>query len=284
MPDAGSARPEVRSEVGSEVRAEVRAEVRPAVRPSVGAVVVAVPVRDEEARVGACLRSVVAAAARTPVPVVVAVALDRCTDASRARVEEVLGPGDARWAAVELDGPGAGRTVAEARDAAVRAGLALLGGGPGGASDGDPDEDAVWLACTDADTRVPGTWLQEQVRRADEGADVVAGAVRLDDDPRLPRRSRERYEELLRSRDRAGAAHAHVYGANLGVRASSWRAAGGFPRVRTGEERALLGAVEGAGGRVVRPRGPRVTTSARPRGRAPGGLADLLDGFARPSA
>lgn len=69
----------------------------------------------------------------------------------------------------------------------------------------------------------------------------------------------------------------HVYGANLGVRASTWRDVGGFPRVAVGEDAALLAAVDAAGGQVVRPVEPSVTTSGRRHGRAPGGLADLLD-------
>ncbi|WP_299038716.1 glycosyltransferase family 2 protein [uncultured Pseudokineococcus sp.] len=255
-------------------------------RPRVRAVVVAVPVRDEEARVAACLRSVLAAAARAEVVVVVAVALDRCADASRARVDEVLGTGTGTGAVVvELGGPAPGRTVADVRDAAVGAGLAALPPVRSGDED-DPaaaglhaTEGAVWLACTDADTLVPEDWLAEQLRWAGRGADLVAGGLRLDDDPRLPPAARERYEELLHSRVR-GETHEHVYGANLGVRASAWRAAGGFPRVATGEEAALLAAVERAGGAVVRPLEPRVTTSGRTRGRAAGGLADLLDSLA----
>jgi hypothetical protein len=139
------------------------------------------------------------------------------------------------------------------------------------------------VAGTDADTVVPPGWLVEQVRRADAGADLVAGAVDLDDDPGLDRPARERYARLVRPRDGVGGEeHGHVYGADLGVRASAWRAAGGFPRVDSGEDAALLDAVAAAGGVVVRPTWPRAVTSGRTRGRADGGLADLLADLAGP--
>ncbi|WP_123381018.1 glycosyltransferase [Pseudokineococcus lusitanus] len=244
-------------------------------RRPVRAVVVAVPVRDEERRVRACLRSVLAAAARVPLPVVVAVALDRCVDGSRAAVEAVLG-GRPGTLVVEL-GPAPRRTVAEVRDAAVTAGLALARRRRPVATD------ELWVAGTDADTVVPPGWLVEQVRRADAGADLVAGAVDLDDDPGLDRPARERYARLVRPRDGVGGEeHGHVYGADLGVRASAWRAAGGFPRVDSGEDAALLDAVAAAGGVVVRPTWPRAVTSGRTRGRADGGLADLLADLAGP--
>ena len=41
----------------------------------------------------------------------------------------------------------------------------------------DPDD--IWIACTDADSRVPADWLEHQVQLADGGVDLVLGTVEL---------------------------------------------------------------------------------------------------------
>jgi hypothetical protein len=41
--------------------------------------------------------------------------------------------------------------------------------------------DRIWLATTDADSRVPGSWLQDQLAFARRGFDAVAGTVRVHD-------------------------------------------------------------------------------------------------------
>ena len=123
-------------------------------------VVVAVPARDEQALLPACLRSVTAAAtvlrrARPGIRLAVAVALDGCTDGS-ARVA-------AAWGVTTVTLPGAG--VGAARDAAVERGLAALG---------HPTESSTWVACTDADTVVPTSWLLRHVMWGERGADLDA--------------------------------------------------------------------------------------------------------------
>ncbi|GAB2674861.1 glycosyltransferase family 2 protein [Thalassiella azotivora] len=242
---------------------------QPALATSPRAVGVVVPARDEADRLAACLESVLVAAERVDVPVTVVVALDRCTDRTGDVARRVL----AGTPSAVVDVPAA-RTVAAVRTwgtgSALSAARALTG----------VADELLWTAHTDADTTVPVDWLSTQLQWAADGADVVAGFVRLDDDPDLPGRARSAYDGLLRSRLVDEGHHRHVYGANLGVRASVLARLGGFPDVAVGEERALVDAAVADGLRVVRPVDPCVTTSGRRRGRATGGLADLLDGLA----
>ena len=70
--------------------------------------------------------------------------------------------------------------------------------------------------------------------------------------------------------------HPHVHGANLGIRASAYLAAGGFRPLRTAEDHALLAAATEAGRTVVQAGDITVETSGRRWGRAPRGLSNLL--------
>ncbi len=70
--------------------------------------------------------------------------------------------------------------------------------------------------------------------------------------------------------------HRHAYAANLAIRLSTFRAVGGFPALPHGEEHGLAAACRAAGLPVVSTLYPRVQTSARMPGRAPGGLGSLL--------
>jgi hypothetical protein len=67
-----------------------------------------------------------------------------------------------------------------------------------------------------------------------------------------------------------------VHGANLGVRASAYLRAGGFPEVPTAEDRALVAALTASGSRVRRTRSLAVVTSARREARAPHGFSHYL--------
>ena len=138
----------------------------------------------------------------------------------------------------------------------------------------DPAE--VWLATTDADSIVPPCWLREQARYANRGWDAVAGTIRVADwsgrHPGARSLFRRRY-------GRGTGPHPHVHGANLGFRAAAYLRAGGFPDVTTGEDRALVAALDAAGSRVLRTRALIVVTSARREARAPHGFGDYLAGL-----
>jgi len=216
-------------------------------------VVVVVPARDEEALVGPCVAALRVAAARVPVPVDVFVVADRCRDATAAVAR-------AAGARVLVGGP-ASAGVGAARAAGVAAGLR------------GRDPATTWVACTDADSLVPACWLEHQLEHAAAGADLVLGVVEV------PAGPGDR-NALWRSRYAAGiqgATHRHVHGANLGVRAATYLAAGGFGALPAHEDARLAESVARLrGARVVSTVACPVVTSDRRVGRTPAGVAHDL--------
>jgi hypothetical protein len=71
-----------------------------------------------------------------------------------------------------------------------------------------------------------------------------------------------------------------VHGANLGIRAAAYRAAGGFRPLPTAEDHALLAAAAQAGCSILRAGDIAVETSARRQARAPRGFSHLLQTLA----
>ena len=82
---------------------------------------------------------------------------------------------------------------------------------------------AEWLANTDADSVVPANWLEVHRAFADAGAAVVIGTVRPDFDDLT-----ERQRSAWLAGHIPGRPNGHVHGANLGIRASAYVAAGGY--------------------------------------------------------
>lgn len=227
----------------------------------VAAIVVVVPAHDEEAHLGACLAAIANAITHPDldgVGVHVVVALDACRDASAA-VAAAASP-DAVLVRLAARSPG------RARRAGAAAGLARTRAAPA----------STWVATTDADSEVPPGWLAAQLRLANLGWDGVAGTVEVGDWDGHHIRVRRTYTRLLASRLRPGGEHTHVYGANLGVRASAYLAAGGFPRVALAEEVELWARLAATGHRLLQTSEVVVTTSGRRDPRAVGGLGDLL--------
>lgn len=252
-----------------------------------GLVGVVVPARDEEHLLGRCLDSLALAArslraVRPRCGVRVVVVLDGCTDGSEQVVRRhAWTAGLATPQVVPLAPSGVG--VARARGAErVLAGSGL-------------SADNVWLAFTDADSTVPEEWLLAQVRAAEQGWDAWVGTVALDIDAPAPSTTHasgattagsarvelaHRWDALIRREH----GHAHVHGANLGVRASAYRAVGGIAPIVSGEDVALVHALRQVGAALLRTPELPVTTSARTVGRAPGGVAVDLALLAAQSA
>lgn len=220
---------------------------------------VAIPAHNEEACLDACLDAVLRAAMHPQLagePVLVCVVLDACDDGSAAVVGrhqllfEIAG---CRLACVEI----AARQVGSARATGARHLIA---------------EGARWLAFTDADTRVSPQWLAAQIAL---GADVVCGSVAVDDwSPHADKALllREHFARTYHDRED----HRHIHGANLGVCALAYQAAGGFAAVACHEDVLLVRALELAGARFAWSALPRVFTSARLDARARGGFGDTL--------
>lgn len=213
-------------------------------------VAIVVPARDEQALLPACLEALAIAAANAPVPTRTLVVLDSCSDGSadicrRYRVETVHV---------------AFANVGRARHAGIT--VAMHQG---------PATSALWLANTDADSVVPPDWVAEQVRLADGGADAVLGLV--DIDLGLPAVLRA-HEAAYSRRVRSNGSHDHVHGANLGIRASTYLEAGGFPYLADHEDRQLVRRLRAGRAPLITSTALRVRTSGRTDGRC-------HDGFAR---
>jgi GT2 family glycosyltransferase len=222
-------------------------------RPDVVAVVI--PVHNEVELLHRCLaaldRAVVAAAERG-IRCVVSIVLDECTDGS---------------AAVAAAHPFPCSTIAASCVGAARA----HGVAGALATIGATSAERVWIACSDADSAVPENWIILQHDLAAQGADVFVGTVRPDfadlDGP---------HQRLWLSTHRRGMANGHVHGASLGIRASTYVAAGGFAPADEHEDVDLVARCRQLGATVRASDDAEVLTSGRFVGRTPGGYARFL--------
>lgn len=239
-------------------------------------VAVVVPAHNEDQHLDRALAAVRAAAdtlqrERPEVETAITVVLDSCTDRS-ADIAAGYAAADPRFAAVavRLGSTGASRA------AGVRAaGITIVDPGPAVLAAAELWAGRIWLANTDADSAVPQNWLVRQVELADAGADAVLGSVEPDPagtDPALLRRWLERHP--FRED------HPHIYGANFGVRASAYLAAGGFPRMRVHEDRILVENLRRHAYTVLATDTIRVLTSGRTHARAPQGFGAYLRALA----
>ena len=233
------------------------------------AILVAVPAHDEQSSVVTCVRAVLAAVrvaldAGQIRSATIGVAAHRCTDRTAARASAVL---EFSTLPDHVTGVVA-RDEIPSRVGAVRARLIdRLAALPGPSTD--------WVLSTDADSIVPENWVTDLMRiGASRGADALAGPVELVG-WHGSQEALQRYRAIVAA-GMTSDGHRHVYAANLAVRMAAYRAVGGFREVEHGEEHALLNDLRAASFRVVSVLRPVVQTSSRLRGRAPGGLADLL--------
>ena len=223
----------------------------------IDAVVVVVPSRDEQQHLEGCcaalLDAVHAAQAAHPALLVhVVVVLDATTDASADVVRRFP------FTVVTID---AG-SVGVARASGVRWALQELPTVP---------TELIWVATTDADSRVPPNWLTHQLASAEEYG-AVFGIVEVDD-------WSERGVGVAGAWRRAytpRTGHRHVHGANLGVRADHYLAAGGFPPAGLHEDVELANRLQ-VEVPVLWSSEHAVTTSARRDNRVDGGFALFLD-------
>lgn len=214
-------------------------------------IAVVIPAHNEARRLGRCLVSVKAAASLAEQAghhVEILVVLDRCSDGS-AQV--------ARKHGVQTLAVDAG-SVGEAR----RAGAALM-----------LERGASWLACTDADSRVPDHWL---VCQLECDADAVCGTVHIE---RWQPWQKAALRKLYLSRYEAREGHRHIHGANLGVCAQAYERVGGFPPLPAHEDVHLVRALEAQGAQIVWTAKHSVATSSRLDSRAREGFGDYLAGL-----
>jgi cellulose synthase/poly-beta-1,6-N-acetylglucosamine synthase-like glycosyltransferase len=230
------------------------------------AVGVVVPVHDEEQLLEKCLRSLRFAArhATALADVHVVIVLDACSDKS-ARIAADFGSLTG-FEVVAVDERNVGRARAIGIDL-VLARFASM----------QPSD--IWIATTDADSTVPKSWLSDHLAVASRGADAVTGVVRVrgwHPFARPHRRAFQKFYATFGGLER----HAHVHGANLGVRADAYLEVGGFPALRSGEDQELVRLLREAELDVVSTRQIEVSTSGRLTGRAPRGFAEFLASIA----
>ena len=215
---------------------------------------VVVPAHNEETLLGACVAALRCASHHPGLhgePVVVVVVLDACRDGSAAAARRHWSGNGLYLERIDVRNVGLAR--AHGADMAMALG-------------------AQWLAFTDADTVVAPDWLAQQ--RA-LGTDAVCGSVAVEDwschgehAAYLQRQFAETYQDAD--------GHRHIHGANLGVSAAAYRAAGGFAALDCSEDVALVAALQKSGASIAWSAAPRVVTSARGDPRCRGGFGDAV--------
>lgn len=241
--------------------------------------VIAVPARSEAARIEACLAALGREAAGADAAVLVFA--NNCRDDTAARVRAFAAAAaapillvEAELAARDAHAGGARRRAMDAAAERVAEGGLLL--------------------TTDADSRVEPGWLAANRRAVAAGADAVCGVVGFDareaEALRFPasRRLEARYATLQAEVTARldplphdpWPNHLWAWGASLAVRAETYARAGGLPERELAEDRAFVERLERIDARVRHALDVRVVTSARRCGRAPGGLAALVDAYA----
>jgi glycosyltransferase involved in cell wall biosynthesis len=242
--------------------------------------VVAVPVRNEEERVAACLRAIDAQEGLAPGSLGVVLFLNNCTDRTPEIVADLV-PNlsvPVRVLVEDFANAHAGWARRRAMDAAV-AWLSEAGG-------------AGIILSTDADSRVPPDWVARNRAAIRAGADAVAGRVELDADeaallpPSLPARGKleDTYDALITEAEARidpdphdpWPCHRTAIGATLAVTRAAYLQVGGMPEIPLGEDGAFIARLLEHGLRVRHATDVCVTISARLAGRAPGGVADTI--------
>ncbi|TXC70398.1 glycosyltransferase [Sphingomonas ginsenosidivorax] len=246
------------------------------------AVAVAIPVKNEDGHLLACLHALDRAACRYAGRVTILAMANDCHDGSLGILQNWR-PRHALldWRAVSML-PGA-RHAGWARRLALDAAAGTL------VDDGD------LLLSTDADTYVAPDWIARIAAYVDAGYDAVAGrALTLREDrAALGLTGRYRLNQLgryytaldyLRATTEAEAhdpwpRHFYEGGASIALTLALYRRIGGAPTPQVAEDRALFDRIRAHRGRVRHPLDVRVFTSCRIEGRAPGGMADAVAGW-----
>ncbi|GBQ79876.1 glycosyltransferase [Gluconacetobacter johannae DSM 13595] len=239
--------------------------------------VVAVPVRDEEARIGPCLLALAAQGGATPDHVVLLV--NNTTDGTVARVRDMAPALPFALTVACRVYPDAQAHAGTARREAME--IAAARAGAGGI-----------LLTTDADGRVAPDWIGRTLSALAAGAQAVCGRARIDPMEALAipahlHRDDDRevaYATVLdRIHDLADPdpfdpwpRHTEHSGASIAVTVAAWARAGGVPALPIAEDRAFIAALRRVDTPIRHAADVRVTVSGRILGRARGGMADTI--------
>jgi glycosyltransferase involved in cell wall biosynthesis len=237
--------------------------------------VVAIPVKNEAAKIGACL----AALERQIVPPDrILLLMNNCTDRT-GEIARAAAARDARLALLDIDLAAPRASAGEARRLALAAAAALAG--PAGV-----------VITTDADSQPEPGWIVKNLREVAHGADVVCGAARILAEPGeilgagvqadLAREAEYAalLDEIMALADPDPAdpwpRHQQHSGASIAMTVAALHAAGGAPRVACGEDRALIEKFRLIDAKIRHAPEIEVVVSGRLVGRAAGGMADAL--------
>ncbi len=242
--------------------------------------VVAIPARDEEGRIVQCLEACRVAMARWPWPGAIALlvnnSVDRTAQRALAWARETGGP----LRIAERCFPNETAHAGSARHAALDLARGQVG------AEG-------WLLTTDADSRPDPDWVKASLTPLANGrAAMVCGDIELDplEFAQLPSWATEKGAVEDRYRRTAleltslldpdplnpWPFHGTVSGASLAMSAAAYDRVGGAPLVPCAEDRALVRRFVDHDLPVLYAPAPRVVTSCRLKGRAPGGMADTI--------
>jgi hypothetical protein len=213
-------------------------------------------------------------------PINVALCINNSTDGSAEAAQEstAKAEGRLRLNLLTCDFPPEHAHAGSARRAAMDLGAEWLN-----------DDDAL-LVSTDADCRPPADWLEANLAHAGPKR-IVGGRIELDereaDTWPLLFDLRDRFDEYWsKVREIEDAVdpvpwdmtprHGDHTGASLALTVGLYRAAGGVPLIPSGEDSALVVAALAVGGELIHPQTIWTRTSARPEGRADGGMAEEM--------
>ena len=241
--------------------------------------VIAIPVKDEAERVGACLLAFATQEGVDLGDVAVLLLLNNCTDATADVVRALAPTLPYRLEMHRIAFDAAHANAGWARRLAMEAAAKLA------APDGV-------LLTTDADTLAHCDWIEANLREIDAGHDAVAGYVMADPmelmelPPAILERGRLEweYQQLAAELDArvdcedhdAWPRHNQNCGASAAVTLRAYRLIGGLPPRPVGEDRALFEMIRRIDGKIRHSLEVQVVTSARTDGRASGGLADEI--------
>jgi GT2 family glycosyltransferase len=239
--------------------------------------VVAIPARDEEERIAACLDALDTQEGAHFSDIVLLV--NNSTD-NTARIARSMSLHSATTLhVIECVLPPEQANAGIARGRAMQAAATLAG--PGGV-----------LFTTDADGLVDPDWLQTNTAALRAGVDVVAGWCELhplewgaipaqlhEDDARecaYDALCDEIHGRLDPDPSDPLPRHTQHSGASIAVTSAAFAKCGGVPRVASGEDRALIAALRRTDARIRHAPEVHVTVSGRTQGRAVGGMADTI--------
>lgn len=238
--------------------------------------VVAVPVRDEEDQIGACL---MALARQSEAPDDILFLFNNTVDRSAAIARSMAPQLGCRLHLLDVTFSGAEASAGFARKAAMDRAAELAG--PQGA-----------ILTTDADSRVPPHWVARNLFHLRAGYDAVCGMAVIDTrdeaaiaphllaDDQAETRYTALLDEIAHLIDPCSwdpwPRHTHRSGASIGIRTAIYAAVGGVPAVRHGEDRALIEKLEDRDCKIRHDPVISVTVSGRQIGRAEGGMAATI--------